>query len=101
VPPVAAGGDRRDRARGDRRPRRDRGPCAAWQHVPAHGAARPAARLRPRPIVVATIHPSAILRARDDEARRSQRELFTQDLRVAVAALARADHASRSSSAGS
>jgi DNA polymerase len=53
------------------------------------------------PIVVATIHPSAILRSRDDEARSSQRELFTEDLRVAVEALARADHASRSSSAGS
>jgi uracil-DNA glycosylase family protein len=53
------------------------------------------------PIVVATIHPSAILRSRDDDARRAQRELFTEDLRVAVAALASADHASRSSSAGS
>jgi DNA polymerase len=53
------------------------------------------------PVVVATIHPSAILRDRDDEARQAQRELFTEDLRVAVEALARADHASRSSSAGS
>jgi uracil-DNA glycosylase family protein len=53
------------------------------------------------PIVVATIHPSAILRARDAEARQAQRELFTEDLRVAVAALASADHASRSNSAGS
>jgi uracil-DNA glycosylase family protein len=53
------------------------------------------------PIVVATIHPSAILRARDDEARQAQRELFTEDLRVAAEALAHADHASRSSSAGS
>jgi DNA polymerase len=53
------------------------------------------------PIVVATIHPSAILRARDAEARQSQRELFTDDLRVAIEALARPDHASRSSSAGS
>jgi uracil-DNA glycosylase family protein len=53
------------------------------------------------PIVVATIHPSAILRSRDDEARQAQRELFTEDLRVAVEALARAGHASRSSSAGS
>jgi uracil-DNA glycosylase family protein len=53
------------------------------------------------PIVVATIHPSAILRARDDDARQAQRELFIEDLRVAVEALARAGHTSRSSSAGS
>jgi uracil-DNA glycosylase family protein len=41
------------------------------------------------PIVVATIHPSVILRARDEDARQAQRELFTEDLRVAVEALAR------------
>jgi uracil-DNA glycosylase family protein len=41
------------------------------------------------PIVVATIHPSAILRARDDDARQAQREMFTEDLRVAVEALSR------------
>jgi len=39
------------------------------------------------PIVVATIHPSAILRERDDEARHLQREAFTSDLRVAADAL--------------
>jgi DNA polymerase len=39
-------------------------------------------------IVVATIHPSAILRARDDDGRQKQRELLTEDLRVAVEALA-------------
>jgi hypothetical protein len=32
--------------------------------------------------VVATIHPSAILRARDDASRQAQREAFTEDLRV-------------------
>jgi uracil-DNA glycosylase len=32
--------------------------------------------------VLATIHPSAILRARDDEARQAQRKAFTEDLRV-------------------
>ncbi|MGI9098057.1 MAG: UdgX family uracil-DNA binding protein [Solirubrobacteraceae bacterium] len=41
------------------------------------------------PVVVATIHPSAILRAPDGEARQAQRELFTEDLRVAAEALAR------------
>jgi uracil-DNA glycosylase family protein len=41
------------------------------------------------PIVVATIHPSAILRGRDDDARQAQRRMFTEDLRVAVEALAR------------
>jgi len=39
------------------------------------------------PVVLATIHPSAILRGRDGEARQAQRELFTGDLRVAAAAL--------------
>jgi uracil-DNA glycosylase family protein len=33
-------------------------------------------------LVVATIHPSAILRARDDESRQAQRQDFTDDLRV-------------------
>ena len=39
------------------------------------------------PIVVATIHPSAVLRAPDDRARIREREAFTNDLRVAVEAL--------------
>ena len=38
------------------------------------------------PVVIATIHPSAILRAGDGEARHAQRELFTNDLRTAAAA---------------
>jgi uracil-DNA glycosylase family protein len=41
------------------------------------------------PIVTATIHPSAILRAPDDEARIEQRESFAEDLRVLAKALAR------------
>jgi DNA polymerase len=41
------------------------------------------------PIVVATIHPSAILRERDDDARHLQREAFTSDLMVAAEALHR------------
>src|SRR3954451_10120712 len=40
------------------------------------------------PIAVATIHPSAILRERDDEARKRQRQAFTRDLEVAARALA-------------
>jgi DNA polymerase len=40
-------------------------------------------------IVVATIHPSAILRERDDDARHLQREAFTSDLMVAADAIAR------------
>jgi DNA polymerase len=40
------------------------------------------------PIAVATIHPSAILRERDDDARKRQREAFTRDLEVAARALA-------------
>jgi uracil-DNA glycosylase len=40
------------------------------------------------PIVTATIHPSAILRAPDDAARLEQRESFADDLRVVARALA-------------
>jgi uracil-DNA glycosylase family protein len=40
------------------------------------------------PIVVATIHPSAILRGRDDESRHELRRMFTDDLGVAAEALA-------------
>ena len=41
------------------------------------------------PVVVATIHPSAILRGRHGEERQAQRELLIEDLRVAAEALAR------------
>jgi uracil-DNA glycosylase family protein len=40
------------------------------------------------PIVSATIHPSAILRAPDDEARQAERRAFTEDLRTVAEALA-------------
>jgi uracil-DNA glycosylase family protein len=40
------------------------------------------------PVVVATIHPSAILRGSDSDSRQAQRELFTQDLRVVAEAVA-------------
>jgi uracil-DNA glycosylase len=40
------------------------------------------------PVVLATIHPSAILRGRDDEARHDLRETFTADLRTAAEAAA-------------
>jgi uracil-DNA glycosylase family protein len=39
-------------------------------------------------IVTATIHPSAILRQRDDASRSAEREAFTEDLRVVAKALA-------------
>ena len=41
------------------------------------------------PIVSATIHPSAILRQRDDAARVREREAFAEDLRAVAAALGR------------
>jgi DNA polymerase len=41
------------------------------------------------PIVTATIHPSAILRAPDDAARAEEREAFAEDLRVVARVLAR------------
>jgi uracil-DNA glycosylase len=39
------------------------------------------------PCVLATIHPAAILRAPDGEARQAEREAFTRDLRAVAAAL--------------
>ena len=42
------------------------------------------------PLVTATVHPSAILRAPDDEARRAEREAFRRDLQTAADFLARA-----------
>ncbi len=39
------------------------------------------------PIVLATIHPSAILRAPDDDARQAEREAFAADLRLVADAL--------------
>ena len=39
------------------------------------------------PIVAATIHPSAILRSRDEDARQAEREAFASDLRSVVRAL--------------
>jgi DNA polymerase len=39
------------------------------------------------PFVAATIHPSAILRARDDDERRRERQAFTDDLRAVAVAL--------------
>jgi DNA polymerase len=41
------------------------------------------------PIVSATIHPSAILRAPDDAARAAEREAFAEDLRAVASALTR------------
>ena len=41
------------------------------------------------PVVIATIHPSSILRGRDGEARQAQRDMLVEDLRVAAQALAR------------
>ena len=40
------------------------------------------------PLAAATIHPSAIVRQRDDEARRAEREAFTADLRGVYAQVA-------------
>jgi DNA polymerase len=40
------------------------------------------------PLVMATIHPSAILRAPDDDARQAERRAFTDDLALAARALA-------------
>jgi uracil-DNA glycosylase len=42
------------------------------------------------PMVTATVHPSAILRAPDDESRQAERRAFTEDLGVVARTLARA-----------
>src|SRR5437763_2299685 len=42
------------------------------------------------PLVIATVHPSSILRAPDDAAREEAREAFTEDLRTVAAELAKA-----------
>ncbi len=42
------------------------------------------------PIVTATVHPSSILRAPDDDARRAEMKAFVADLKNAAAALSRA-----------
>jgi uracil-DNA glycosylase len=41
------------------------------------------------PLVTATVHPSSILRAPDDETRRAERARFVEDLRTVAKALAR------------
>jgi uracil-DNA glycosylase len=41
------------------------------------------------PVVMATVHPSSILRARDDESRRQEMEWFVADLRKLASALGR------------
>jgi uracil-DNA glycosylase len=40
------------------------------------------------PLVTATVHPSAILRAPDDQSRHDERRMFTEDLRTVARALA-------------
>ena len=56
--------------------------------VPDHARAWPPARLRPAlQLVLATVHPSSILRQRTDEERYEERRLFTEDLRVVAEAL--------------
>src|SRR3954451_4428464 len=41
------------------------------------------------PLVIATVHPSSILRAPDDRSRYAEREAFTEDLRTVAAELAK------------
>ena len=47
------------------------------------------------PLVTATMHPSAILRARDDETRYAEREAFTADLELVARAVAQPSRVSR------
>jgi uracil-DNA glycosylase len=42
------------------------------------------------PLVIATVHPSSILRAQDDEARQEEMRLFVADLKKLAAAMSRA-----------
>lgn len=52
------------------------------------------------PIVSATIHPSAILRSRDDELKSAERKAFAEDLRSVAQALAKAADERRPCAAG-
>lgn len=45
------------------------------------------------PYVMATVHPSSILRARDEESRHAQKQAFISDLRVAAAQIRKQRHA--------
>src|SRR5439155_22136924 len=56
--------------------------------VPAHRGEFVASTLAP--IMLATVHPSSILRAPDDETRRSEMKRFTDDLRKVARALSKA-----------
>jgi DNA polymerase len=47
------------------------------------------------PLVMATMHPSAILRARDDETRHAERAAFTADLELVARAVAQPSRVSR------
>jgi uracil-DNA glycosylase family protein len=49
------------------------------------------------PVTIGTVHPSAILRAPDDRARREERRAFTADLASVASALGRAGSSSRES----
>jgi DNA polymerase len=59
------------------RPRRRR--CSA--SLQGVEAARRYRRIDAGPVVTATVHPSSILRAPDDEARREEMRRFVQDLK--------------------
>ena len=75
-------------APGDRVPRRDGGAGAAGLVGPDRARPRAADGIRPRPLVMITTHPSAILRQRTDEERTAAMDAFVADLGRAACWLA-------------
>ena len=78
------------------RPRRRR--CS--DAVPGDEGPRPPLETELAPLAFATVHPSSILRAPDEQSRQRERALFVDDLRVAAAALASAGASRPSRSRG-
>ena len=68
-------------------PWRDGGAGTAWTCIQGVRAARRVRRLAHRAAVTATVHPSSILRAPDDDSRRAEMKRFVADLKRVAAEL--------------
>ena len=86
MPPVARDRNRAGQAARARLPWRNRRAGAAWKSVPVSQQRGQFVRRRSRPLVIATVHPSSILRASDDETRREEMTRFVADLKKVAAA---------------
>ena len=89
VPAVARNGDSAREAARARMPGRDRCAGAARTPLQSVGAAWRVRRVALATMVLATVHPSSILRARDEASRHAELKRFIDDLRKVQRALAR------------